>query len=678
MIDAHELAGRLARDALGVAKYLLPNGKLEGREWKVGGKDGHAGNSLRVVTSGDKAGVWADFGEGADKRSGSSGDLLDLWRAVRGLSLPEAMKEACGYLGIESSKIVRASDVGGKAKRKIVRPAPLKTAKPAGKSGAVFDYLVKERGLYPETLKRWGIAQVDQLDGRSKKDGKAYSLPGPWIVFPYVKPIDGKMTLTNIKWLHVKRGEDGSKRTQQSADAEYTLWGWHLSNPNARACLIVEGEPDAMTVEQWVFELGMTEQLSVFSVPAGGGTGDKHKWIESDFDDLARFDHIYLGLDMDEEGRAGNKDIGFRLGRHRCYQLTWAKKDPNACMLKAGWTKAQLLDAINGAELMKPESLRAPSEFREELLEEFYPTGKKLLGTAMPFRRMNYLRFRDGEVTLWTGITGHGKSVLLSIIENAAMDEGKPGMVASMEMKPAKTLARKARQLAQSKRPSREELERIVEWLNPRLMIYNVMGKTEKDQLIEDMRYARRRYGCRWFVIDSLMRVRIKGDDFEAQDDFIQELCAFCEAEEAHVHLVAHGRKQEDESKPMNIMDVKGSGGIIDNSFNVMNVWRNKAKERKMSEIAQLTGAARDSAEASWVTKPDAKVICEKQRNGDGEGGILNLWFNPQTMSYREDRGGSPPALLTFVPEALAAKSSAPDTSALPTDEGMPEELEPF
>lgn len=675
MIDAHELARRLARDALGVAKYLLPNGRLDGREWKVGGADGHAGNSLRVITSGDKAGVWADFGEGADKSRDSAGDLLDLWRVARGCDLVEAMKQACEYLGLESSKLVKART----DKRKIVRPAPPKQAKGATKATEVGRFLCGERGIYPETLKRWGVCQVDQLEGKDKKTGRTYVSAGPWMVFPYLAPIDGKMVLCNVKWEHIKKKEDGSKDIRQAPDAEYTLWGWHISAPNARACIIVEGEKDAMTYEQAIHELGLSPQISTFSTPAGGGTGEKHKWIEADFDRLARFDHIYLCMDQDHEGKSATDDIAFRLGRHRCYRVSLPKKDPNDCLLKAGWAAKQFFDAIETAELMKPESLRAPSEFRAELMEEFYPTGKKLLGTQMPFRRMGYLRFRDGEVTVWTGMTGHGKSALLSQVENAAMDEGRLVMVASMEMKAGKTLARKARQLAQAKRPAKEELERLLDWLNARLWIFNVLGKTTRDVLLADMEYARRRYGCTWFIIDSLMRCGIRPDDFEGQDEFLMDLCSFAERENAHVHLVAHGRKQEDESKPLNMFDIKGSGGIIDNSFNVVNVWRNKAKERKMQEIAQLTGANRDSKEAAWVDKPDAKVICEKQRNGEGEGGIVNLWFNKATISYREDRGGSPPALLTFVPVALAAQNvPEPDSSFLPAgDELPPSDWEP-
>jgi len=40
------------------------------------------------------------------------------------------------------------------------------------------------------------------------------------------------------------------------------------------------------------------------SVPFGGGTGNKHRWLEYEFDRLAVFDEIYLCFDQDKEGQA--------------------------------------------------------------------------------------------------------------------------------------------------------------------------------------------------------------------------------------------------------------------------------------------------------------------------------------------------------------------------------------
>ena len=89
---------RLAQQGEPVCKHLLPNGHRLGREWRVGSVDGEAGKSMGVHLGADKPGVWLD-GE-----SGESGDLIGLWMAVRSLSLKDACREACEFLGIDDSR----------------------------------------------------------------------------------------------------------------------------------------------------------------------------------------------------------------------------------------------------------------------------------------------------------------------------------------------------------------------------------------------------------------------------------------------------------------------------------------------------------------------------------------------------------------------------------------------
>jgi hypothetical protein len=76
MPDAAELARMLAAQALRLAAELLPNGRREGDEWRVGSIHGEPGRSMAVHLTGPKAGVWCDFA------SGQAGDALDLVAAV--------------------------------------------------------------------------------------------------------------------------------------------------------------------------------------------------------------------------------------------------------------------------------------------------------------------------------------------------------------------------------------------------------------------------------------------------------------------------------------------------------------------------------------------------------------------------------------------------------------------
>src|SRR3954454_8192129 len=94
MSDIVELKQALRASAQAVAEYLLPAGGKVGHEWRAGSTSGDAGKSLGVHLTGEKAGLWADFG------TDESGDLIDLWMATRRISLLEALDEIRAWLGV--------------------------------------------------------------------------------------------------------------------------------------------------------------------------------------------------------------------------------------------------------------------------------------------------------------------------------------------------------------------------------------------------------------------------------------------------------------------------------------------------------------------------------------------------------------------------------------------------
>ena len=76
-------------------RELLPHGRQDGQEWRVGGVDGQAGDSCAVHLGGQKSGVWSNFA------TGETGDALDLVAAVlyRG-DKRAAYAWACAWLGL--------------------------------------------------------------------------------------------------------------------------------------------------------------------------------------------------------------------------------------------------------------------------------------------------------------------------------------------------------------------------------------------------------------------------------------------------------------------------------------------------------------------------------------------------------------------------------------------------
>jgi len=93
-ITVTEIADRLAKRALDVCRTLLPAGKKDGPEYRVGDVCNSPGKSLAVHLRGTKAGVWSDFA------TGENGDLIDLVQVVHGTEKAGAVAWAKTFLGI--------------------------------------------------------------------------------------------------------------------------------------------------------------------------------------------------------------------------------------------------------------------------------------------------------------------------------------------------------------------------------------------------------------------------------------------------------------------------------------------------------------------------------------------------------------------------------------------------
>ncbi|PIT06821.1 DnaB-like helicase C-terminal domain-containing protein [Snodgrassella communis] len=150
------------------------------------------------------------------------------------------------------------------------------------------------------------------------------------------------------------------------------------------------------------------------------------------------------------------------------------------------------------------------------------------------------------------------------------------------------------------------------------LWIYDVNGAASLERMLNVFKYAKQRYNCRHFVIDSLMMLGVAESDVDRQKKIAEMLRDFKSQNNIHIHLVAHPRKPDngDESKPPNKHDVRGSAGITDLADNVLVVWRN----------GEATGYGAD---------PDAKLICQKQRDS-GYQPVVNLFFDRESCQYHE------------------------------------------
>lgn len=585
------LAEKLAARAEEFVPQLLPNGKLIGDEWAVGSIAGDAGDSLKIKVRGDRAGLYKDF---ASNESG--GDLLDLIAAVRGISLGAAMKEASEYLGVERPRLQN-----GRRKPSYARPAKPETAQGLSTASSVAAWFAT-RGIGPEVLKAYRIF--------ADRDDTA--------IFPYLR--DGDI-------LHLKFRSIREKKFWASKDTEKCLFGWQAIRPTARSVILTEGELDCLAMAQYGFQ--------ALSIPFGAGSGGKQDWIDNEWENLERFDTIFLAMDSDAAGQEATQDLIERLGRHRCRVVKLPHKDANECLMK-GVERGQILATITEARTLDPKELKNAREFTQQVLERFHPVSKAAQGFLMPWLAVaDCFQFEWGCTTIMAGYAGHGKSEVVGQIVLDAMRQNVRVCAASLEFRSSKWLQRIVRQATGQIQPPHSLIQKSLDWVGESLWAFDVYGSAKADRLLEVFSYAHRRYGVKFFIIDNWSKLGIADDDLAEQKRIISLITEFAVVHNVHVVVVNHLRKVEDDFQAANKLSVKGSGAIVDLADNVIMVWRNVPKESKMRGIgwAQLDAAV----QLEIRSKPDTTLVWVKHRNGD-EDPRLALYFNRISHTWQESQ----------------------------------------
>lgn len=583
-MNPQELHGLLVQDIQSVVSNLLPNGKKIGKEWVIGSVNGEKGKSMSVCLEGHKAGVWSDFA------TGDSGNLLHLWGRVHNKDFVGVLDDVRNYLGVEAPPKFKS--------KKYKLPKKPKCKKP---NDEFFAWL-KARGIEKKTIELLKV-------GRQNNN----------LVFPYLSP-DGVLEL--IKYRDIKE-----KKFWSNEEPIPCLFGWQAVQNNHQDIVICEGEIDCLTFWQ--------QGIPALSVPKGAGSGEKQSWIEYEYDRLERFDNVYICMDSDKAGREAVTEIIDRLGRHRCKVVSQKYgdheyKDPNEAHLDG----VNLEVFLKTAKTVDPEELKKLAEFHDEIMKELDPQLKEGEGVKLPWQKsFSDIRLRPSEVSVWAGVNGHGKSALISQIMVDGVSQGTKWCVASMEMPAHKFGAKVYQQVGGVSYPSKDHASKIRQFIDNNIYVFTAYGTTKAGRILSVFEYARKRYGVKHFVIDSLAKCGFAEDDAVHQKEFVDTLFEYALQNGVHVHLVVHVRKGDTEEKQPGKYDIKGTGAITDMVSNVFIVWRNKIKERLMGGSEAEQEKAKDMV--------DATLDCVKQR----ETGIepkYGLWFNTKSNQFLERSGATP------------------------------------
>ncbi len=184
----------------------------------------------------------------------------------------------------------------------------------------------------------------------------------------------------------------------------------------------------------------------------------------------------------------------------------------------------------------------------------FDPTGERL-------------RLYPGGVTIWSGFPGAGKTTLLRQMVCHFLARGSSVFVASLEEDPRDVMVDMAAVAAGRPKPNFHQVQWFIDAYGERFKLWGVLELAKHRQMLAVIRKVAK-LGVRHCVIDSLMCLDIRNEDYEGQRVFANLLANTARECGVHIHLVAHPRKLVSAHQEPDLNDVAGTreiGGIADN-----------------------------------------------------------------------------------------------------------------
>lgn len=517
----------------------------------------------------------------------------------------KCQRGSCGQQGHFSRLLRDFGEQSDRVHTPAVRKAYKRPAPPKIDSGGTAALYIQSRGISAET------AQAFRVGGNDRGE----------VVFPYFENeaafCDKQPTF--IKYRPARKLNRGEGKARREKDTKPVLFGMHLCKPENGMLYIFEGEFDCMAGYQ-------AHGGNCVSVPSGC---KDFTWLETCTDFLAQYGRVAVIGDNDDPGREMLRELSQKLEAAVYlpdFALYGGCKDANEVLFRHGPERlreimdgvkpAPVLGLLNVAEIAPLDTGSIPRTLSG------IPALDKLTGGL-------YL----GDLNIWTGRRGEGKSTLLTQLLLESVEQGRHVCAYSGEI-PAERFkyglylqAADSRRVCERTDPEtgrtihyllNDVRRQIDRWLDGKFWLYDnrITEADEADSVLRVFEQAYRRYDCRVFLADNLMTVRSckrESDFYQAQADFTIKLRKFAERFGVAVHLVVHPRKTSGKAVADND-EVGGLSTITNIACAVFSV-------RRLSEQEATENGC------------DSMVSCLKNRMY-GQLGNVPLEFIPQSRRF--------------------------------------------
>lgn len=196
------------------------------------------------------------------------------------------------------------------------------------------------------------------------------------------------------------------------------------------------------------------------------------------------------------------------------------------------------------------------------LVEQFRPALSD--GLALPWEHArDSVRFMPGKVSIWSGPSFAGKTALLRQLMLHAIAGNRRVLFISLEEEPEEVWREFTMMAALTRSPNKHQVQWCEDVFDNKLWVFDSTETLEPTALMGIVRFGVEKFGFSHIVIDSLMRLNLRTDDYDGQREMGNMLGRLARLSKAHIHLVAHPRKTANSREPMDMYDIRGAQDII-------------------------------------------------------------------------------------------------------------------
>ncbi|XP_054898725.1 twinkle protein, mitochondrial [Poeciliopsis prolifica] len=439
-----------------------------------------------------------------------------------------------------------------------------------------------------------------------KKFGVRLFKPTKSLVFPWFGGPDS--SLKGIKLVSARRTDDEkvtyNEATVPKCSSYFNLFGLALVSRMDSEVVVTGSELDTLAVSQGTGLPSVALPRGVSCLPPAL------------LPYLEQFKRVTLWLGGDIRSWEASKIFSRKLGLRRCSLVRPGEFQP--CPLEALSQGKNLSRIVKASIPAAHKSIVSFKQLREDVYGELMNTDQVAGVKWARFPELNRILkgHRKGELTVFTGPTGSGKTTFISEFALDLCMQGVNTLWGSFEINNVRLAKVMLTQFAMQR--LEENLEQYDFWADrfEELPLYFMTfhGQQNIKAVLDTMHHAVYLYDINHVIIDNLQfmmgQENLSVDKFAVQDHIIGMFRKFATNSSCHVTLIIHPRKEEDD-KELQTASIFGSAKASQEADNVLIL-----QEKKL------------------VTCPGRRSLQVTKNRFDGDVGIFPLDFIKSSLTF--------------------------------------------